>query len=129
MRCAGALATTALATTAMAEDVLLALPSGLSAQLHEVLTDRPGDGLVYRFRFIAEGFDPRADQIETVLGDLTYLCTEYALDRVSDIGPNPRQVVISLANKETEFGVADPTARQVFEAFRVEDGTCIWEMF
>ncbi|WP_272009398.1 DUF6497 family protein [Roseovarius sp. ZX-A-9] len=119
----------ALGATASAENAPLALPSGLNARLQEVLTDRPGEGLVYRFRFVAEGFIPEAGQLETVLGDLTYLCTEYALTRISDIGPQPRQIIISLADKETEFGVADPTARQVFEAFAVEENTCIWELF
>ncbi|UXX84088.1 DUF6497 family protein [Roseovarius pelagicus] len=123
------MATTAVAATAEAAETALVLPSGLNARLHEVLTDRPGGGLVYRFRFVADGFDPRADQVEVVLDDLTYLCREYALARVSDIGPHPRQIVISLADKETEFGVADPTARQVFEAFAIENNTCIWEMF
>jgi len=123
----GVVSTTAVA--AQTGDGVIALPSGLNARLQEVLTGRPGDGLVYRFRFVAEGFDPQAKDVETVLDDLTYLCNAYAVDRVSSIGPQPRQIVISLADKETEFGIADPSARQVFEAFSVQDDACIWEMF
>lgn len=127
MRAAALLATGAV--TAAAGEAALVLPSGLSARVQEVLTDRPGEGLTYRFRFVAEGFDPRAEDVETVVEDLEWLCTAYALPRLSDIGPQPRHIVISLADRETEFGVATPEARQVFEAFSVEDDTCIWEMF
>ena len=61
--------------------------------------------------------------------DLEWLCTEYALPRIADIGPRPGRVVISLADRPSTFGVHDPDVVQVFEAFRPEDGTCNWEMF
>jgi len=53
----------------------------------------------------------------------------YALPRLSNIGPQPGRVVISLADRPSEFGVYDPAVIQVFEAYRSEVDTCIWEMF
>ena len=44
-------------------------------------------------------------------------------------GPQPSQIVISLSDRAVPFGEADPEATQFFEAYRVEGGACIWEMF
>ena len=106
----------------------LVLPSGLEVELQEMLWDRPGQGLVYRFRFVAPAFEQTND-MDQVMGDLEYLCTSYALPKLADTGPLPNQVIISLADKPSEFGQFDPSVTQVFEAYRVEDGACIWEMF
>ena len=110
---------------AQEEALPLPLPSGLEARLQEVLTDRPGDGLVYRFRFVAEGFVVS----EAVLADLSWLCESYALPRISSIGPQPTRIVISLADKSSDFGVYDPDVIQVFESFSLQGGACAWELF
>lgn len=104
------------------------LPSGLEAELHEMLWDRPGQGLVYRFRFVAPQFKP-TDDVDVLMKDLEHLCTEYALPKLADTGPMPNQVIISLADKPSEFGQYNPEINQVFEAYSVRDGACIWEMF
>ena len=104
------------------------LPSGLTAQLQEMLWDRPGGGLVYRFRFVAPDFTGVAD-FDTVMGDLAFLCAEFALPKLANTGPQPSQIIISLADKPSEFGVYNPDVTQVFEAYSVENGTCIWEVF
>lgn len=122
----------AFAQGAAAQEEALPLPSGLTARVQEVLTDRPGLGLTYRFRFVAEGFGGVGDtdaQLETVLADLVWLCESYALPRLANTGPIPAQVVISLADRPSEFGVFDPDVIQVFEAYRPQEGACIWEMF
>ncbi|WP_297780910.1 DUF6497 family protein [uncultured Roseovarius sp.] len=122
----------ALAQGAAAQEEALPLPSGLVARIQEVLTDRPGVGLTYRFRFVADGFEGVSEEeaeLETVLADLIWLCESYALPRLANTGPTPAQVVISLADRPSEFGVFDPTVIQVFEAYRPQDGACIWEMF
>ena len=36
-------------------------------------------------------------------------------------------IVVSLADRETEFGQSDPDVTQFFEAYRPVDNTCIWE--
>lgn len=105
------------------------LPSGLEAELLEVLSGPSAAGLIYRFRFVAEGLAPSAETVEQVQLDLQYLCDSYAIKRLPEIGPQPAQIIISLADRPTEFGVADPDARQVFEAFSPAGGACIWEMF
>ena len=121
--CAGAAPGRAEPTGDMVE-----LPSGLRASLQEMIWNRPGQGLTYRFRFVAEGF-AETDDIDQVMADLHYLCTHYALDRLSVTGPAPRQVVISLADRASEFGTYDPDVTQVFEAYRIEEDACIWEVF
>lgn len=124
-----ALASAAVAQQEKAKEERLFLPSGLEAELQEMLWDRPGIGLTYRFRFVAPGFKGGDEDIEAVSADLEFLCNKYALARLSNQGPMPRQVVISLADRSSEFGVHDPAVTQVFEAYRVENGVCIWEMF
>ncbi|HKL65475.1 MAG TPA: DUF6497 family protein [Roseovarius sp.] len=120
----------AQAPAAAAQEEALRLPSGLEARLFEVLTDRPaGGGLIFRFRYVAEGFAAGAARFDAISADLAWLCETHALPRVSSIGPQPGQVVISLADRESEFGVYDEAVTQVFEAYRIEGDHCIWEMF
>jgi hypothetical protein len=111
-----------------AKEERLILPSGLEAELQEVLWNEPGDGLVYRFRFVAPDLTGQED-FETKMADLEYLCNSYAVPRVSDIEPQPSQIVISIADQTSEFGVINPDIVQVFEAYSVHQGACIWEMF
>ena len=110
----------------------IAVPSGQPVQFLEVIRDARGPaGLTYRFRFVAPEIakgDGLVD-FETAAADMDALCQEFALDRVSGIGPKPAQIIISLASEETVFGDAAPEVTQYFEAYRVEDGTCIWEGF
>ncbi len=117
-----------LAQLAPKEEKPLFLPSGLEAELQEMLWDRPGGGLVFRFRFVAPGFTGE-EVIEAVSLDLEFLCNTYALPRLANTGPNPSLVIISLADKPSEFGIYDAGVTQVFEAYRVENDTCIWEVF
>lgn len=105
------------------------LPSGLEAWLQEMLWDRPGGGLVYRFRFVAQDFITEGADFDVLRADLEHLCHAVALPRISNVGPEPSQVIISLANRASEFGVMDPDVAQIFEAYSVENGACIWEVF
>ena len=61
--------------------------------------------------------------------DIAWLCQNFALSHVTDEGPMPSQIIISLEDRPVPFGEADPDAVQYFEAFRVENGACIWEVF
>lgn len=110
-----------------AEETSIALPSGLEARLQEMLWDQPGNGLVYRFRFVAEEFTGD-EPFEMQSVDLEYLCNEYALGHVAGIGPLPARIVISLADRPTESGQFDPDVAQVFESFSLEGERCVWEM-
>ena len=122
------LCTGAAAQQNEAKEERLVLPSGLEATLQEMLWDRPGSGLVYRFRFVAPDFTGEED-LESIMNDREYLCSTYALPRLAGTGPQPGRIVVSLADKPSEFGRFDPGVTQVFEAYAIENGVCIWEMF
>lgn len=115
------------ATGVCAEE--LSVPSGQPVTFQEMLWDRPGSGLVYRFRFVAPEIGQEGREYEDVEIDMHHLCETYAIPRLSDLGPQPSQIVISLSREETEFGVAHDDVTQFFEAYRVEDETCILEFF
>lgn len=105
------------------------VPSGQEVQLLDVIRDEQGPaGLTYRFRFVAPAIAQTVD-FETAAADMEHLCRTYALPRLSAIGPVPAQVIISLSDRALPFGAPAPDATQFFEAFRVEDGDCIWEAF
>ncbi|MEO0752579.1 MAG: DUF6497 family protein [Pseudomonadota bacterium] len=98
------------------------MPSGLTGHLQEIIVDDAAAR--YRFRFVAPAFSTGAG-LETVAADLDHLCAEIALSEV----PEGAQIIISLADQPSEFGVAAPNVTQVFEAYRAENGRCMWEEF
>ena len=53
----------------------------------------------------------------------------FALPRIDPHGPQPAQVIISLSDRPVPFGEVEPDVTQFFEAYRIENGACIWEMF
>lgn len=111
-----------------AKEERLVLPSGLEAYMQEALREYVGDGLVYRFRFVAPAFTG-TEAFEVQSQDLEFLCNRVAVDRVTGTGPVPSRVVISLADEPSEFGQFDPDIAQIFESFSLADDACIWEMF
>ncbi|SDO40243.1 hypothetical protein SAMN05216196_105191 [Lutimaribacter pacificus] len=122
--------TFACATTAAGQEEAPAVPSGIALHLQEI---RLEDGLfdqprVARFRFVAPAIGGAAGFAE-VEGDFAHLCETVALPWLTERGDAAPRVVISYASREIEFGSSDPDTVQFFEAFRVENGTCIWEGF
>lgn len=112
--------------------MLIALPSGQSVSLIEAIMNSPGpNGMVARFRFLAPQINPENGTVdlETASSDIAWLCQNYALARVAELGPTPSQIIVSLEDRAVPFGESDPEAVQFFEAFRVENGSCIWEVF
>ncbi|MEB8386784.1 DUF6497 family protein [Rhodobacteraceae bacterium KMM 6894] len=105
------------------------LPSGGVARLHEVRTDASDDGMILRFRYVADGFDPQTGTVDSVTDDLHRLCVAHAVPALHNAGLTDGHVVISLADQPSEFGVDDPEIRQVFEAFTIQGDLCIWEFF
>ena len=117
------------ATAAGQEEALAAVPSGLTLALMDQRIEVQSDGTdAARFRFLAPDLASGVgyDRVE---GDFAHLCTEYALPDLKVQGAEVTQVVISLSSKELEFGETQPDIIQFFEAFRVENGLCIWEAF
>ncbi|MEM6940471.1 MAG: DUF6497 family protein [Pseudomonadota bacterium] len=104
----------------------LQMPSGKSVTLLEVLRDQVSGEDWLRFRFVAEGIS-RADPYETTADDMLYLCERQALPYLHAHALRADVVVISLADRATEFGVADPEVVQFFEAFRPDSDVCMWE--
>lgn len=107
----------------------ITVPSGQPVSFHESLLDRPAMGLTARFRFLAPELGARVDAMsyEELEADLFALCVGYALPRIAT--PEPSQIVISLAEEATEFGVPSPEVVEVFEAYRPSGDTCEWEAF
>lgn len=60
--------------------------------------------------------------------DIVWLCENWVLPRLVEPSPLPGQIVISLADRPTEFGAFDPEAVQLFEAFTpsADRKTCVW---
>jgi hypothetical protein len=113
---------------AAGSDAALEVPSGLAVTLQEVIWNVPGaQGLTLRFRFVAQ--DLAGLDVETALADMQVLCDRYAAPRLTDFGPVPQQIIISLADAARPFGETAPDAVQYFEAYRVENGACIWEIY
>jgi hypothetical protein len=128
---AGLILTTCLANPARAEDEI-AVPSGQKVTYVETIHNALGpEGLTYRFRFLAPSIAREGGMVDAdaALEDMAYLCETYALPRIADTGPQPEQIIISLADREVPFGEPAPEATQYFEAFRPEAGTCVWEGF
>lgn len=114
------------------DDLAVTVPSGQAVTLQETIWNVPGPaGLVTRFRFVAPAIARVSGTVdfETASADILHLCQNFALERVTQTGPIPTQVIISLADQAVPFGETAPDATQYFEAFRIENGSCIWEAF
>jgi hypothetical protein len=110
------------------DDALLGVPSGQAVTLQDVIWNVRGvQGLTLRFRFVAP--DLAGLDLDTALADMQALCESYAIPRSTDFGPAPQQIIISLADVALPFGEAAPDAVQYFEAYRIENGACIWEIY
>ncbi len=117
------------------DDTAIELPSGQVVTLIETIWNAPGpEGLVSRFRFLAPAINPETAaetgvvDFDLAAADIAWLCQNYALERVVQMGPEPAQVVVSLSDRLVPFGETSPESVQFFEAFRIENGTCIWEV-
>ncbi|SPH18527.1 hypothetical protein DEA8626_02066 [Defluviimonas aquaemixtae] len=109
---------------------IITVPSGQAVSFVDTVNDAPGpQGLTIRFRFLAPGIARERSTVsaEAAQEDMAHLCEIYALPRLPGTGPRPEQIVISFMDRVVPFGEPDPEATQFFEAYRVEDGTCIWE--
>ncbi len=105
------------------------LPSGQPVELQEVLLDELGGETWVRFRFIAPEIarvGGNAD-LDAIGPDMKYLCDTVALPYMAEFELTGQMIVVSLADRTTEFGIPAPGATQFFEAYRTNGFTCIWE--
>jgi Family of unknown function (DUF6497) len=118
-----------LAMPAAAQD-FIPVPSGMTVTWVDTVNDAQGPmGLTARFRFLAPQIGNGAVGFDAASADMQALCDSWALPRISVTGPQPAQIVIVLMDRVVEFGVADESATQFFEAYSMQDGACIWEAF
>lgn len=104
------------------------IPSGFEHSLFETLEDTMPDGKrVLRLRYVADSLG--AEDHQRVSADFAALCARDALPHQAKADPKFDEVVISLANKKSEFAVFNPEVTQYFEAFTLKNGSCIWEAF
>ncbi|MDT8855288.1 DUF6497 family protein [Paracoccaceae bacterium Fryx2] len=110
----------------------IVVPSGQPVMLQDVIWNEPGpEGLTLRFRFVAPQISRMGGTVDfdTAVADMRALCESYALPRIADLGPEPAQIIVSMSDMPVPFGEAAPEATQFFEAFTVQEGACIWEIF
>lgn len=106
----------------------VSVPSGREVRFLDVINNVPGaEGATARFRFVVPGLT-EAD-IDAAGPDMQALCDSYALPRIEGVQPAPQQIIISLAGAETPFGEPAPDVVQFFEAYSVQDGACVWQVF
>ena len=67
--------------------------------------------------------------LAVVSAALEPLCKAQALANAPNAEAEGATIIVSIGDKPSEFGVPDPDVVQVFEAYTVENGTCIWEVF
>lgn len=104
------------------------VPSGRTLSLIDVITNAPGPaGAAARFRFLAPGLAP--EEVEAAAADMQVVCDSFALERTDGMVPEPQQIIITFMSAEVPFGEAAPDVVQFFESFRIENGTCLWEVF
>lgn len=119
------------APLAAGEPVAVAVPSGQSVALSEVLSDENPGALWLRFRFVAPGIarDGGGVSADTAAADMDWICLNLALPYIEKHGLDPARIVISLSDRAVPFGTSDQQATQYFETYKPENGTCIWEAF
>ncbi len=124
-RLCAALLALAMTAPALAQETGLDLPSGRLVTFHDVIEGEEA----MRYRFIEPDLAMVVEVVpyERLEADMRHLCESFALDRIE--GGMPAQIFISISDRPVVFGEKDPEATQVFEAYRPEDGACIWEEF
>ena len=108
---------------------LITLPSGQQIALFETRVEAETETL--RLRFIAPDIADatRRPSFEQMSTDLETLCTQFGLAVAQEGARKPKQIVVSLSSEPIEFGESNAEIEQVFEAFSVQNETCMLEMF
>ena len=106
------------------------VPSGQVLYLQETLYETRSDqSRTLRLRYVMPAIAEAALGYGELEDDFPVLCEAAALSALEQSGETVQQVIISLADRETPFGEPAPETIQFFEAFRIENGACIWEGF
>jgi hypothetical protein len=81
-----------------------------------------------RLRFLRPDLAGTEDFV-AIEAQMAALCRQFALPLIAAEGWPVREIVVSLAERALPVGVFDPEVMQIFEAYRPENGDCIWEEF
>jgi len=105
----------------------VAVPSGQVLYLQEILWQED----TLRLRFVAPGIAREGGTLgfEDVQQDFQALCETMGLQLLRETGRTVDQLVVSMADRPLAFGETAPDTRQFFEAFRIENGACVLEVF
>ncbi len=105
------------------------VPSGNEINLQEIIYEtRADDSRVARFRYVMP-LIRQGVEFYDIEDDFFHLCIGVAVPYLAVQEEKVDQVIISMSDRETTFGETTQVATQFFEAFSVQDGTCIWEGF
>ncbi|MCC5989207.1 MAG: acetolactate synthase [Pararhodobacter sp.] len=118
---------TPLSADGTPESRWLELPSGMSAELIEIIWDE--DDRIGRFRFVAPALSDDGTDDEAVSADMHALCREFALPVQRGLRPGWEAIVIALAEAPLPFGEYDPAVLQLFGGFTAEGADCHWDDF
>ena len=108
----------------------LEVPSRQEVTLLEAFYEEQEGGAIWlRLRFVAPriGSGPGELGFDVVEWDMLHLCEALGIPWAEAGGAE--LIVVSFASAPVEFGEADPDVAQFFEAYRPENGDCMWEEF
>lgn len=133
-RIGAALLALASPAVAAAQADLVTVPSGQTVTFQDMTLEGESPARVARFRFLAPAIarGEGALGFPLVEGDMAHLCEVFALPYLADsdaLAEMPAQLIISLSDRPVALGVVDPEATQFFEAYRHDQGNCVWEGF
>lgn len=119
-----------LASPVAAEEIVP--PSGVRAVLMETIYEPLGVpaalAKTVRLRYLApEVEDQTRFDFTRLEMDFEWLCTHSGLPLAAKIAPRAERIVVSIASEATEFGETAPNVVQYFDAFQIENATCVWE--
>ena len=107
------------------------VPSGQPVEFFEVIWEAEGDLNTYRFRYIAPQIarDGGSIGFEQAEIDIKHLCESTALPALRVQNRAVDKIVISISDRQVEFGKVAPEATQFFEVYSPDGANCIWEGF
>lgn len=120
-----------MSTPHVSAEASLPVPSGQPVYLDNVLVDENPGELWLRFRFVAPNIGQTVGRVgyDVSAVDMDHLCETLAVPYVAQRELLPARVVISLSDTAVTFGESAPGVTQFFEAYRLENASCIWEEF
>lgn len=112
----------------------MVVPSGQAIFPYELLwedhRDEGATGEVWLvMRFLTPGIAPQDGglQFGDVAADIEFICQEVGLPLVEMTGGGVDQIVVTLMDQAIPRGMRNPEVTQFMSAYRVTEGTCIWE--